>query len=516
MPKMLSPFESVELAPVGVSLDLPPYAAPANVYTGADNMRVTGAGMARANGVQPILAPLKFPPKFVQPVYNANGAAWLYAGAAGVAVADGVQHVDVTPAGWSDFLAGRMTGVSFSGYGVFNDPVAPPWYWDGTFAAGAVKPLPGWLAGKSAKCISALGSFLFAGSVGTDDVLAWSDVAAPGNLPATWTPTAANFAGSLTLPIGIGPVQAMRAMGAELMVYRTGGTWAVYYAGRPFVHQARRVADTGAASTNCVADVMGRHAVLTTGDIVLTDGVSVRSIGDRRVKQTLFSRVSEGGLAVCHAFKLETRSEVWFCLALGQDQACNVAYVWDYSQDAWAVVDLPNTTHAASGYLPTDTAILTWDADEGTWDSDFETWDSTPQGGWQLRAVAAAPFAAAGAGSLFVLDFGDLAENGEPVDAFLERLSMPIGDPNYLKLVNRVFPRFNATPGTVITVQVGGQVDAADPVTWETPYAFTVGDDVAVDANVMGRFLSVRFAAQTANPWTVSGFGIEYQMKGRQ
>jgi len=507
-----SPFEAIELAPVGVCLDLPPFSAPPELYTSCRNMRVSGAGMERANGQAPFLDPPLIVPKFVQPVYNANGAAWLYAGADGVAVADGVQHVDVTPAGWADFLGGRMTGVSFSGYAVFNDPAAPPWAWTGSFAPGSVIPLPGWLAGKSAKCIAALGNFLFAGSVGSDDVVAWSDVAAPGNLPATWTPTAANFAGSLSLPVGVGPVQCMRAMGQELMVYRTGGTWGMYYAGRPFVHQARRVAEVGAASTNCVADVNGRHAILTAGDIVITDGISVRSIGDRRVKKSIFANVSEEGLTVCHAFKLETRSEVWFCLALGRDDACSIAYVWDYARDAWSLVDLPGTTHAASGYLPFDTVVDEWDTDAGTWDSDFKTWDATPQGGWQLRAVAAVP----DENKMIVLDYGDTLFNEAPIEGFCERLSMPVGNPNYAKLVNRLFPRFNATPGTIISVQVGGQVNAADPVTWEPAYPFTVGADTAVDANVVGRFLSVRFASNSINAWSVAGFGIEYQTKGRQ
>lgn len=517
----MKPKQPLELFPVGVSFDLPPYAAPPDVYSSVRNMRVTGGGMQRVGGtaeyLQDVGAGMLFPPKWVGTATSLGEIWTVYAGAAGVAVCNGIAHHNVTPAGWSDFDAGTMTSGIYNGILVFNAPGRAPWYWDGTTAAGSVKALPGFLSGTTARVIAPYSSFIVAGSLIAgaaegDGRVAWSDAAPYGSVPSTWTPTVTNFAGELNLSTGVGRIMAMRQLGSGLAVYRVVGSFMVQSVGRPYVLTARKTAaNVGAASTNCVADAMGMHAVVTTGDIVLSDGTNVKSIGDKRVKSWIFSQVSERGLAVAHVLTMPNKAEILFCFPQGQDDSCNLAYVWNYIDDKWSVRDLPNVTHTHSTYVPQGVGVTTWDSDPGTWDEDFVAWDSTPRGGFYERAVCSSAYH----GRLYVFDEGDLWIDGLPVAGELERLSMPIGDSGRVKYVDRVFPRVVGTPGQTVYVQVGGQIDAADSIIWGPEQAYTLGSSDGISCEVMGRFISLRFRAQSSEQWTVCGWQLQVRERGQ-
>lgn len=513
---------SLELFPVGVSFDLPAYVAPPDVYSAARNMRVTGAGMERVGGtaayLQDVGGGLLHIPKWVGTAVVLGEIWTVYAGATGVGVCNGLAHYDVTPSsGWSDFDAGTMTSAIYNGVLCFNAPGRSPWYWDGTLVVGAVKPLPNFLSSTTARVMAAYSSFLVAGSLisGTaegDGRIAWSDAAPYGSVPSTWIPTVTNFAGELTLSTGTGRIMAMRQLGSGLAVYRVVGSFMVQAVGRPYVLTARKTAaNVGAASTNCVADALGMHAILTTGDIVLSDGTNVKSIGDKRVKSQIFSNVSERGLQVAHTLTLPNKAEILFCVPQGQDESCNLAYVWNYVDDKWSVRDLPNIVHSHATYVPEGVGVTTWDGDPGTWDADFVSWDSTPRGGFYERAVAAS----AEQERLYVFDEGDMYVDGLPVYGELERLSMPIGDSSRVKFVDRVFPRIVGTPGQTVKIQLGGQIDAADSIVWGQEQDYTLGSSDGISCSVMGRFISIRIRAQTAEKWTVAGWQLQVRERGQ-
>jgi hypothetical protein len=509
----LAPF-----APQGVVLDVPPFAAPPDAYTAMRNMRNVGAGVQRARGEEAFCAPLAIAPKFAMSCVF-GGKVWLlYMGAAGVFAADGLAHYDVTPTtGWGDFSAGSMTGGLLNGYPCFNQPGRPPWYWDGTLVPGGVKPLPGFLAGTQVNVLASFGQHLFGGSTFAASTqyerLIWSDAAALGTVPASWVPTATNQAGELALATGGGAIQGMRGLGAQLMVYRTTGCYAVQYTGRPYIYQSRKVsADVGCASTNSIAEVRGAHVLLAPGDLVIADGTSLRSIGEARVKSNLFSQISAAGLALSHVYATPGEGEVVFCLALGRDDACNVAYVWNYERDKWSVRDLPLVTHSFSTFVPAQIMPADWESDANPWSSDGRAWDASSQGGFTPRAVGVSPSGVAA----WLLDEGDTAANGQPVDAAVERIGLMLGDPGTVKLVQRVFPLIEGGQGEQITVQVGAQIGPGDPVKWGAPQQFTIGTSKQIDALVVGRYGAIRFSAATLAKWTVSGFAFEFIDEGSE
>jgi hypothetical protein len=303
----------------------------------------------------------------------------------------------------------------------------------------------------------------------------------------------------------------MQGLGQNLMVYRTSGCWAITYSGRPFIYTARKVSsDVGAASMNAAAQVKGMHAVITPGDFVLTDGTSVRSIGEGRVKRSLFAQISEAGLKVCHAYVLQSRNEVVFCLALGNDTACNFAYVWDTERDKWSVRELPQITHTATGIVPSPFVIETWANDAGTWDTDAKPWDSPPVGGYKPNPLGMSP----GAAEVYQLELGETRANGDPVTAAIERTGILLGGEPRVHYIHALHPRVDGNPGSVITCRVGAHMAPVDPVTWGPPQPYTIGQTRRIDCNLQGKYAAVRFEAASLAAWSVSGFGIEFSTRG--
>lgn len=507
-----------QFAPQGVNIDGFPGSMAADVYSAAENMRCSAAGMTRADGELEYLAgsPGVGPamaPKWALLYQEGLQPKLLLVGDTAAKVSDGNTWASVLPgAGWVAFTAGEMTGGLLNGIPVLNAPSMPPWYLP---AGGVLTPLPGWFAGKAARVLAPFNTHLFAGSLlGAtldNEAVAWSDLAAPGSVPSTWTPTATNQAGDLTLGTGTGPVQAMQGLGQSLMVYRVSGCWAITYVGRPYIYTARKVSsEVGAACMNGIVQVKGAHAVIAPGDFVLTDGTSARSLGEGRVKRSLFAQISETGLKRCHAYAVPSRNEVVFCLALGRDDACNVAYVWDTARDRWSVRDLPLVTHTATGIVPQFAPTETWDSDAGTWDTDDKPWNSPPAGGQKPAPIGASPVNAAA----YWIDTGDARATGALIVAALERSGLILGDEPRLKFIHALHPRVQGTPGDVITVRVGTQMTASDPVTWAQPQQYTIGTSRRVDCNAQGRYAAVRFEAAIAAPWSVGGFGIEFTQRG--
>ena len=506
-----------DYAPRGLVQDVPPYAVDPSAWTAMQNMRTAGAGAERCAGQVELAGPLSIVPRWAMAALR-GGEVWLlYAGAAGVYATNGASHYDVTPtSGWSDFLAGTITSGTLNDVPCFNAPNRAPWYWDLGLVPGSVKPMPGFLAGATARTFGVFGQHAFVGSV-TDAAtryarLAWSDVAGPGTVPASWVPTALNQAGDMDLAVGAGQIQMIRGLGQQLMVYRTSGCFAVQYVGRPYIYQARPIsAQIGAASQNAVAEVRGTHVLISPGDIVIADGTTVRSIGQERVKRTIFSQLSEEGLRVSHCFAVPGAGEVVFMFALGNDLACNIAYVWSYSRDECTVRDVPDTVHGFATFVPAVVDNLTWDNDAGPWETDFKPWDAGNQSGFSPRSLGVSE----ANNALVLLDWGDVDLAGNVIKGSVERLSLPLGSPDTVKLATRIYPRINGTPGTRLTVQVGAQIGPADSVLWGQPAPFIVGETIQVDCLAVGRYLSVRVEGESISPWAVSGFAVQYSERSR-
>jgi hypothetical protein len=512
----------MEFAPSGFNSDVAPYTVPIEEYTSALNVRFVGSSAQRFGGAALIYTtkePWIGAPEFTFTTLI-NGFPWLlYGGAWGVGVTDGLDHYNVTPAGWVAPGYGLVTGGTLNNIICFSHVGNVPFYWDGLTVPGSVKPLPGWPAATFCRILRPFRSHLFAGDILSgagrqQDRVLWSDAAPTGTIPQVWTATAENQAGEFSLPDGLGAVSEMQPLHDFLMIYKQGAAYAASFVGRPYIYAARRMAAVvGAVSPNAVAVLRGAHVVISPGDVVRLDGANVVSLIDQRIRSALFGNVNANALSVACVVHYPPKSEVWVCLPTQGSALCNLAGVWNYSTNKWTMRQLPNLSAVSLTVLRPEGAPLVWETQTQAWQDTQGNWSSVRYAESNIKVIGASPGQAAG----IAFDMNDL-ELGQPLQGSVERLSMPIGGTQAVKLVSHIYPRISGTTGTQVLCRIGTQIDVSDPISWgaERPVSVDSANPVkGLPVLAEGRFLSVRMRAYQTAPWTIDGFGVEFRDKGR-
>jgi hypothetical protein len=518
------PRDFVEFAPAGFNSDLAPYTVPPSEYTAAFNVRFNGSRAERFGGAAVVFDDAQAyigPPRWAATTII-NGLPWiLYLGDWGVAVTNGTNHYNVTPAGWQAPPApGSVTGCTINNIICFTHIDVVPYYWDGNTVAGSVKPLPGFLANTRCRILRAFRQNLFAGDILSaggrqQDRVLWSDFAPVNAVPPTWTPTATNGAGEMLLSDGLGAVLEMQPMHDFLMVYKAGAAYAISFVGRPYIFSQRRMAAAvGAISNNAVCVLRGSHVVCAQGDIVIADGSSVRSIIDQRIRQAILPRLNPAAVGVICNVHYPARNEVWIGLPLDNSEGCNFAAIWNYVTDKWTVRQLPNVESLSLTVIRPNFIPLIWSAQAQSWAATSGNWSAVKYGETLLKVIGCAPDQP----GIIAFDESD-TELGQNLVGEVQRLSLPIGGTDRMKFVDAIFPRVSGGVGTQVTVRVGTQRESSDPIVWQGPRTFTVQSGLRVQGipvRASCRFLSVEIRGTQLAPWTVDGFGVRYRLAGRQ
>jgi hypothetical protein len=519
--------EFIEVMPSGFISDIAPYAVPAESWTLTRNVRFQGSSAERFGGSRLIYTEAEAyigAPEFAFTTVL-NGLVWmLYGGAWGVGVTNGTNHYDVTPADWLPIaVAGTVTGGTINNIICFNHVACPPYYWDGAIVAGSVKPLPGWPANTKANLLRPFRQHLFAGDIQSaggrqQDLLLFSDAAPVGAVPPTWTASATNQAGSLVLADGLGAVVEMAPMHDYAICYKQTVAYAIRWVGRPYIYTFQRLAAAvGAISQNAVAVLRGSHAVISIGDIVLVDGATARSLVDQRTRKAIFQNFNVAAAAVACNVHNPARSEVWFGLPTSGSSAVNLAAVWNYNTDKWALRTLPELTAlgltVVRGASSGGGGGEIWDTQTQAWQDTAGAWSGVQYGETQVKVIGCGPAHA----GIIGFDLADL-ELGQPFEGWMERKTMPIGGTAKVKHIQAIFPRLTATQGSTMLVRIGVQMETSDPIQWDAETTFTVDPERAVKGIPVlrqGKFLSIQMRSSQADPWTMDGFGVEYQERGR-
>lgn len=105
--------------------------------------------------------------------------------------------------------------------------------------------------------------------------------------------------------------------------------------------------------------------------------------------------------------------------------------------------------------------------------------------------------------------------NGVAPTCILERTGLAFDKPDTVKTVRSVVPRFDAAFGTVVSIQVGGSMDAEVSPMWGAAVTYTIGTSRKADCFATGRFLSFRITSTTSQPWRLKSFDMEVTEKGR-
>ncbi len=508
----------VPVQPMGVNRDHPASELGPEVWSSCRGVLFRNDAGERQGGDTTVDSPTLFGPQYLLPNQGVGAFYWLYPSANGIGVWDGQNDFDISPDPPAVVGANAIdwTGANLNNVAVLNAADQVPWFWDGQ-VGNIMQALPGWIAGSTALSLRAFKTYLIAMNItqagfngGT--TVRWSDSADPGSIPTEWAPTPDNEAGDAQLSATPGNIVDGAPLRDTFVIYKQHATYLMQFVGGQFVFLFRKqLVTSGMLSRNCVAEFLGRHVVLTDGDVILFDGQNAHSLLQDRMKRWLFSQISGATFESCYVQAYATQSEVWICFPETGETVPNIALVWDTNTDSWGVRDLyPATTYVGRGIVPDTAAIIDWDGDSQAWDLDSTAWNQSAFNPTHDGLIAADE---AGL-QLIHLDEGDLRFDGTPVEGFIGKESMIIDKAGNEKLITAVWPKIEAGSPVVLQVRVGVQQTYGQPIQWGTVQEYDPQVDTKVDVLAVGRLISVQFGSTSSARWRLKGFAVEVAEAG--
>jgi hypothetical protein len=506
------PTERVDILPMGMILDQPPEIVPPGFWTDAENVTFSHGTTERVRGAGEVWSAVVNPDHVAPTPTDAGNVYWTWASQTAITVTDGATNFDITPAGGISAVSGNVWSFDIlNGINVINQGQGLPLYWDGN-TGNAALPLPDFPAGSTCVALRAYKFHLVAlnlgGAAGFDQsYLRWSDAAAPGTIPQSWTIGTGSEAGDNVLGDEPGPLVDARRLRDSLYIYKENAVYSMDYIGGAEVMGFRQVfGDVGAMALNCVADWSGQHVVLTKDDVIIHDGQSWRSLIDDLNRRTLFTSLNVAARGNCYLCTVEHDDEVWICIPTAANTYPDTAYVWHSDSDTWSIRDLPGIRYVNYGNMP----AAADENDPGNWDEQTLDW-ATIDRPWNTRVITVTDQGAVGVTASKALAFGATVEfDGAAIRTRIRHESHDFGAPELVKMVKRVIPRVHAADGTGFTVRVGSQMSLSDDVAWSV-FTFLKGGSRWVDCMVAGRYLSFEFESSFNADWRISGFQVELE-----
>jgi len=385
-----------------------------------------------------------------------------------------------------------------------RDPVAS---WDGN-GAHLAATVPGWVVGQVAKAVVAFRFHVFAlnitnGSGAFENMVVWSDAAAPGALPASWTPSASNEAGSAILADTAGRVVCGKPLGNQLLLYKPTSVYLAEYVGQQptNIFSFRPVSrNVGTLSPHCVADLDTQHLIVGNDDVVLFDGVRVQSIADSRIKTYLANQIDDTNALNSFVIRDLSKREVWVCVPEAGNTFATIAHVYDERRDAWTTRDLFQTRYGTTGLVQDTVTNDTWDSDAATWDTDSSLWDGGITNA-KYQVVTAQNL------QMYVEDTADqVAVLGRIV-----RQDMTFDDDEQIKVTSRVYVEGSGDGLVGMVFRLGYRNSTDESITWG---AFVARQKGGTPYEVAGRYISIEINQSNTTQWTVDRIIIEAVYSG--
>lgn len=399
----------------------------------------------------------------------------------------------------------QVSSALINGIPILSDAQTEPVYWDG---AGSVQILPDWTATESARFIAVLKFHVFALNISGPsgdfrNLVKWSAATEPGTVPASWTPSPDNDAGSVELADSPGQVLCAYPLGDSLLIYKRSATYQARFVGGQNVFSFRKVQSaTGALTPRSVCDIGGRHFIVSDGDVLLSDGTNVRSIGESRINDLLFGQIDDTNFVNLFCTYNQSRDEVLIGVPTQGNQYANLGFVYDVSRDAWGTRTLDQVADASNGRV-------TDGGDSAFWNDQAIEWDQYP-GVWTSSNETEAR------DSLVLVESVALEQQDSDTavafPAVVARTGLTFGEAERIKFVRRVHIR-TRDPYSELFVRVGASMLPNGPITWSP--TVTINDtEQIVNAFAQGRYIAVEISSSDAAVWKLTGVDIEAELRG--
>lgn len=509
-------FSVTEVDAIGVVEDTNALILPPNAWTEMLNVRLTDGAAERFLGYSSIATPT-VAPRWLTAIEKDGTAYWVYFGLDKAYSFDGTTHADITPA--TDFTGGETdfwTGGALNGVLVANNGEDPPFMWTGAALTSLSWDDVSTFDDKGYKFFSLrpyrnflVGMGWYNGAAWQPHTVYWSNQADPLTIPADWDyADPANDAGQVTLASTSGYLLDGLALRDGFVIYKEDSLHFMQHVGGKFVMDFKEISSTtGALAKRCVAEFYGQHFVFAGDDFLLHDGQTIRSLGSRRLRRSVFNSIDPTYYTKSFVVKNPVRHEIWACFCETNETVPTRAAVWNWRDDTWTYRDLPSPYFMSLGITFPTSDLDTWEGDDEPWESDTTLWSN------RAFNPSARTLLAACANDIHQFDLTTTG-NGVAYDSWLIRDGLVIEGLDTVKLVRAIYPK--ATGAGTISVSVGARLNQNDSTAWEGPYSFVAGQDYKIDVRSTGRVHAIKFAFEAGFEGALHGYDIEYVTVGRR
>lgn len=475
--------------------------------------------------------PSPFVPRFIMATAPVNGAyGWLVGGFNPTSVRFELWYcnglttfvwTNVTPAGWAAIVAdssNKWSGCEINGR-IFVAPnsTTEPAVWSSsvpTTAAVMLNTVVTWFgAGVGTRAIRSYRNHLFA--LGLENLgftnyfrLCWSSGAAMGGIPATFTAAATNDAGETQFPeIGGALVDAL-PLGNSMAIYRVNAIHRAVYVGGLTVFSIQRLVDgIGAASSKSVAMVPGGH-IFWSGESVyfLSESGELKNLCADTVARAMRAQniIFQRREAFCEYHAPER--EFWLFLPDNDVVTAGVkvnAWIYNIDSGRWSRAQW---VQSGTAYIPTCVS-LGRSAEHSSSHAGFEHMiiGEYQQSGTQSRFL-----------SVDDQQHNTAASHEPPAGASLTLKARDFGEPLRRKFIRGIRLAGNFASGNDGSVKIYTRENREGAATLRQTLTWTDTTEW-IPAAVEGRYFDLEFVATydpTIAPWKLSGFDVEYELRG--
>lgn len=529
----------VELAKAGINTDLLPWDLGPDFLTNINNVRVIRGRLGPAGGKEKwVDLPEDFEPGFIMHLKASAGNYWIIAGRPDsvgdyIYVFDGTTFTGVGGA-YTSGDPDLWNGCLLSDVPILIHQAGHPYAWFPQSTANPFTVLP-WATNGStdpadwtlwddptvdqrARIIRSHKQFLIAlylNDAGDEisDGVRWSSPADIQAIPETWDPLdTTNVAGFTRLGGPGGPIVDGFSLRDSFAIYRENGITMMDFVGGQFIWQFRHLSTThGCISRDSVVEVKGVHFFIGDGDIFVNDGNTIKSLLHNRLRKRFVSNYSPDNFRRAFAVKNNALAEVWFCIPSANAEYPDIAYVYNWEDDSWAIRDL--FEHKFANYGPqvstqekwnTIDPIIDWRNVNRPWGQD----QLTPLDDTIVAIERNAPVR----GSLQFID-KVVSFDTAGYRSVIERIGFALEGLQNVTTITSVYPHASG-PGEFY-VRLGSQDHPGSSIRWKPPVLFRPGIDRKVDIRTTGELHCYQIYNDNVDAsWEVSGIDIEYVNAG--
>lgn len=402
--------------------------------------------------------------------------------------------------------------------------------------------LPNWNTNWRCHALRPYGDFLVAmnmieGANTYPNRVRFSDLVSANSVPTTWdeldTTASAGFNDLVQMQT---PIKDGAELGTNFIIYSSTEVMLMEFTGGSFIFNFRKLfSDDGVINQNCIVEADGKHFVFGNTDIYVHDGNTKQSIADEKVRQRIYSTLNIKNADRCFALQNKQLSEIYFCYQSGDSlvgfpdtDRCNRAAVYNYQNNTWSFIDLPNVSAGTTANLNTVTTYADTTATYNTiGGSYFEQGDSFGRHTIMVGDKNLAQNLTYN--KIFALD---LAEEGSSVafgideDAtkppVFERVGLDLDEMKQsidgYKVITRLLPQLSTsnTDNTSFNFQFGASDIPNQNTTYGNTVSFDTATDYKIDSRAAGRYLSykVSLADDDYKDFSFSGFDIDVTTTG--